>query len=405
VDRPGRHEPWIYVFGEHELDLGRFQLRRNGAVVHLEPKVFDVLAFLVAHHDRVVPKEELLDHIWGHRFVSESALTTRLKEARRAVGDDGDHQRLIRTVRGRGYRFVAEVASVTAPSEQTLAPPAARTQHIRYCHAADGTLIAYATTGHGPPLVKAANWLTHLDLEWHNPVWSHWLERFSHHHTLVRYDERGCGLSQSDVGEFGFDHWVEDLGTVIDAAGLDRVPILGVSQGGAVAIAFAVRHPERVARLVLVGAYARGRLVRARTAEERQEAMLDLDVAAVAWRRDDDVFRQLYALQFMPDSTAQERDAFSRLLRETTTAENAVRFLQEFARIDVSDLATRVRCPTLVAHARGDLRVPASQAHELTRAIPGSRLVLLDSRNHLLTSDEPAWSILLDELDSFLGEP
>ncbi|MGH9134362.1 MAG: alpha/beta fold hydrolase [Ilumatobacteraceae bacterium] len=391
----------VYAFGECELDELTFELRRNGSVVHVEPQVLDVLRYLIAHRDRVVTKSELLDNVWGGRLVTESALTSRLKAVRRAVGDDGRTQSTIRTVHSRGYQFVAPVTERVHGSP--LGVTHARAQEIRYCTTPDRVRIAYACSGVGPPLVKAANWMTHLALEWDNPVWGHWLEALSSGHRLVRYDERGCGLSDWQVTDFSFDAWVEDLRLVVDAAGLDRFPLLGVSQGAAVAIAFAVAHPERVTHLVLVGAYGRGRMVRASTPEEREEAELDIDLVRVAWRRDDDTFRQVFATQFLPDATPEHHAAFNALQRSTTSADNAGRFLQLFAHIDVSDVASRVACPTLVVHAKGDLRVPAAQARELAAAIPDSRLVMVDSANHLLVAEEAAWPVFIRELDSFLG--
>lgn len=410
----------VYTFEDCELDLAQFELRRHGSVVHVEPQVLEVLAHLVANHDRLVPKTELLDTVWGDRFVSESALTSRLKQARRAIGDDGQHQRVIATVHGRGYRFVAPVhtvgvgaaeaasprphgaSSVGLPSE---APTASGNvgQELRYCLSPDAVCVAYAVAGAGPPLVKAANWLTHLALEWDSPIWGHWLHALAERRTLIRYDERGCGLSDWDVPDFSFDAWVDDLELVVDAAGVDRFPLLGISQGGAVAIAYAVRHPERVERLILVDAYARGRLVRAATADALDEAMLDLDIARIGWRRDDHTFRQVFASQFLPDGDRHLWDAFNDLQRATTSIDNVVRFLDVFARIDVSTIAPAVRCPTLVVHSRGDVRVPEAQARELAAAIPDSRLVLLSSRNHLLTAGEPAWPLFLAELDRFLA--
>jgi pimeloyl-ACP methyl ester carboxylesterase/DNA-binding winged helix-turn-helix (wHTH) protein len=397
----------VYVFDSCSLDPARVELRRDGQVVHVEPQVFDVLAFLLAHRDRVVTKAELLDDVWGSRFVSESTLTSRVKAARRAIGDDGAHQRLIATVHGVGYRFVGEVDEAAARSGG-VAPPDGeaaerRSQEIRYCCSEDGVRIAYATSGTGPALVKAANWLTNLDLEWESPIWSHWIDALSARHRLVRYDERGCGLSDWDVDTFDLDTWVEDLELVVDSAGLERFPLLGLSQGGAVAIAYAVRHPERVSRLVLVGAYVQGRLARARTPEERAEAALDMEIGRVAWRRDDAAFRQVFAAQFFPRERRETWDAFNALQRATTSTENVVRFLDTFANIDVADLATRVRCPTLVLHAREDRRVPTAQARELARLVPNSSLRLLDSSNHILTEQEPAWPLLLEELDRFIG--
>jgi pimeloyl-ACP methyl ester carboxylesterase/DNA-binding winged helix-turn-helix (wHTH) protein len=388
----------VYRFEDCELDPRRFVIRRAGEEVHVEPQVFEVLTHLLANRDRVVPKTELLDVVWGGRFVSESALTSRLKAARRAVGDDGRQQRVIATVHGIGYRFVAPVSEVGV----TPAPAVRRPQEIRYCLSPDGVHIAYALSGEGEPLVKAANWLTHLDLEWSSPIWSHWIEALSDRHRLIRYDERGCGLSDWVVTDFSLDAWVEDLELVVDSAGLDRFGLLGISQGGAVAIAYAVRHPERVSRLVLAGAYCRGRLARAETDEQRQEAELDLAIGRVAWRREDAVFRQVFASQFLPEAPRELWDAFNDLQRATTSTENVVRFLDTFAHIDVSGDAGRVRCPTLILHSRRDLRVPEAQARELAALIPDSRLTFLDSGNHIVTADEPAWPVLRTEIDRFL---
>lgn len=392
----------LFRFAEYEFDADRFVLRRAGEKVPVEPQVLDLLAYLIEHRDRLVTKSELFDAVWHSRFVTESSLTTRLKQLRRAVGDDGRRQQVIATVHGRGYRFVAQVqVPVEVEAEGRSAAPAG--QEVRYRIAGDGVCVAYATAGTGPPLVKAANWLTHLELEWRSPIWSHWLHELAADHTLIRYDARGSGLSDWDVPDFGLEAWVDDLELVVDAMGVDRFPLLGVSQGGAVAIAYAVRHPERVERLVLCGAYSRGRLVRAETPEAKQEAALDLEVARVAWRRRDDTFFQLFAGQFLPDASRELWDAFIRLQRETTSTENAVRFLDVFAHIDVSALAPRVRCPTLILQSRGDLRVPESQARELAGLIPDSRLVLLGSRNHILTADEPAWPMFLREVHMFLN--
>ncbi|MEU4245455.1 alpha/beta fold hydrolase [Actinoplanes sp. NPDC026619] len=384
-------------------------MHRAGATIHVEPRAFDLLCHLVTHRDRVVSKNELLDSVWGDRFVSEAALTTALRTVRRALGDTGGRQGMIRTVHRRGYQFVAAGTTVGAApparSEpaRTAAPFGTDHQVIRFCKAGDGARIAYASVGTGPPLMKAANWMSHLDLEWTTPVWSHWISGLARNRTLVRYDERGCGLSDWEVPSCTFDDWVDDLETVVEASGLDRFPLLGVSQGGAVAVAYAARHPARVSRLILAGAYARGRQVRARDAAERNEADLDLDVARVGWSHQDPRFLRVFASQFLPEGTPRDWEEFVDFQRRTTSPANGVRFLEEFARIDVSAIAHQVRCPTLILHSRDDARVPTSQAGELAALIPDSRLVMLDSRNHLLTATEPAWAEFLSHIDAFLN--
>lgn len=395
-------------FDEFVLDTARYELRKGGVVIRVEPQVFDVMTQLVSNPDRVVTKEELFDTVWGGRFVGEAALTSRIKAARRALGDDGESQRYIRTVRGRGYQFVGaltldEPAVRSGPGAGTDPAPAPR-QHIAFCRAADGVRLAYAVAGDGPPLVRAANWMTHLGYDIESPVWRHWVRELAHGRQFIRYDERGCGLSDWEAGEFTFEDWVTDLESVVEAIGLERFPLLGVSQGGAVAVAYAARHPERVTKLILCSAYARGRAVRAMNDEERRAAALDLDLARVGWGRDDPAFRQVFAAQFLPDGTRAEWEAFDHLQRRTTSPDNAVRFLEEFARIDVRDMAERVSCPTLILHAHDDHRVPMRFGEELAAIIPDSRLVALASNNHLLTETEPAWQVFREEVTAFLAD-
>ena len=397
----------VWRFDGFVLDTQRYELRSDGEVVRVEPQVFDVLTQLVSNHHRFVTKEELFDSVWGGRFVGEAALTSRIKAARRALGDDGESQRYIRTVRGRGYQFVGTLLADASPEAVVEDPPQqdppSPRQHIAFCRAADGVRLAYAVAGEGPPLVRAANWMTHLGYDIESPVWRHWVRDLSLNHRFIRYDERGCGLSDWEATDFSFDDWVTDLESVVEALGLERFPLLGVSQGGAVAVAYAARHPERVSRLVLCSAYARGRFVRAVGEEEKRAAALDLDLARVGWGRDDPAFRQVFAAQFLPDGTRADWAAFDQLQRRTTSPENAVRFLEEFARIDVRDPARQVSCPTLIMHSRDDHRDPMRFGEELAALIPDSRLVALHSNNHLLTASEPAWQVFRSEIDAFLA--
>lgn len=391
----------IYAFGEYELDTRLHELRRAGEPLRVEPQVFDVLRHLFASRDRVVSKEELLDGVWGHRYVAPTTLNSRIKAARQAVGDDGAAQRVIRTVHGLGFRIVAEVAERSA-----AAPPAARPleQRIRFATSTDGVRIAYATSGTGPPLVKPANWLTHLEYDWESPVWRHWLRELSGHHTLIRHDQRGSGLSDRAVEDLTFEAWVHDLETVVDAVGLERFPILGISQGCAVAIAYAVRHPERVSRLVLYGGYAQGPIVRARTPEERATAEAVMQRLPLGWGQDNPQFRMFFAARFLPEGTPEQMRWFSDLQRIATPPEIAVRLLGTITTIDATALAPLVRAPTMVLHATGDGSVPFEQGRLMAALVPGSRFVPLESVNHILLEHEPAWARFSDEVRRFLAE-
>jgi len=301
-------------------------------------------------------------------------------------------------VHGRGYQFVGDPERVSVELEHTQLE-----QTIGYCWTSDRDRIAYASMGDGAPLVKAANWMTHLGFDLVSPVWRHWLRDLSAHRRLLRYDELGCGLSDWDATEYSVDAWVQHLESVVDANGLDRFPLLGVSQGGAVAIEYAVRHPDRVTHLILYGAYGRGRLQRAATEQQRREAAIDLELAQLGWGRNDDSFMQVFTTQFLPDGTREQWEAFNELQRRTTSPDNAVRFLRAFADINVIASAARVALPTLILHATDELRVPFSAAEELAETIPGSELVALDSKNHILIEHEPAWPRFLVEVDRFLG--
>ena len=397
-----------FSFGDVVLDTDRFVLERGGEPVHVQPQVFDVLSHLVLNRDRVVPKTELLDRVWGDRFVSESTLTSRIKVARQVLGDDGSAQAVIQTAHGRGYRWVADVQEeqVGPGAEPRRGPvPHARAlqQHIGFSRAPDGTRVAYATVGEGPPLVRAAHWVTRLDYDWESPVWRHWMEGLSRSRTFIRYDERGCGLSDQEPEDISFETFVQDLETVVDELGLERFPLMGLSQGGPVAIEYAVRHPERVSRLVLVGAIMTGRLVRARTDDERRESDMQRELIRMGWGRDDPSFRLFFSSTFMPDAPPQLWSDFAELMRRSTSTENALRHADVSVRLDVSEVARRVTVPTLILHGRGDLRIPFNQGVELASRIPGSRLVPLDTRNHLMQPDEPAWEHFLREVDEFLA--
>jgi pimeloyl-ACP methyl ester carboxylesterase/DNA-binding CsgD family transcriptional regulator len=276
-------------------------------------------------------------------------------------------------------------------------------QLIRFCAGHDATRIAYATSGQGTPLVKAANWLSHVELDWKSPVWGPMLRELSHSHHLVRYDERGCGLSDWDA-ELTFESWVRDLEAVVEATGLQRFALLGISQGASIAVAYAVRHPERVSHLVLHGGYARGRLKRVATQSERDQAEAMNALAELGWGQENPVFRQFFTSQFIPGGTREQHDWFNELERVSTSPRNAARFMRVFNDIDVTELLPLVSCPTLVTHATRDARVPFEEGKLIAASIPGARFVPLDSANHLPLEAEASWNRWCDEVRSFLPE-
>jgi pimeloyl-ACP methyl ester carboxylesterase/DNA-binding CsgD family transcriptional regulator len=276
-------------------------------------------------------------------------------------------------------------------------------QRIRYLRTPDGVRLAWAEAGAGPVLVKAANWLTHLDYDWESPVWRHWIRFFSSHFRFIRHDERGCGMTDWDVGDLSFARWVEDLEAVTEAAELSGpFALLGISQGAATCIAYAVRHPERVSRLLLYGGYSRGLARRGDPDTEREYAAI-IELARVSWGKDNPAFRQVFTSRFIPGATAEQMDWFNELCRKTTSPRIAAELLVTRTRIDVLDLLGRVRAPTLVVHARNDGVTPISEGRRLAAEIPGAQFVELESRNHVLLESEPAWGRFCEAVLEFTG--
>lgn len=276
-------------------------------------------------------------------------------------------------------------------------------QRIRYLQAGDGTRLAWAEAGEGPAIVKAANWLTHLEYEWESPVWRHWLRYFAQAGRFIRYDERGCGLSDWHDGELSLDLWTNDLAAVIDAAGIaGPVTLLGISQGAATCINYTIRHPERVGRMILYGGYARGASRRGSPqAATAYRAMIDL--ARVAWGSDNPSFRQVFTSRFIPGGSARQLDWYNDLCRKTISGEVVGQLLSARAEVDLAGALGGVRCRTLVLHARNDEVIPVAESRLLASDIPDAEFVELDSRNHILLEDEPAWTRFREAVTAFLG--
>jgi pimeloyl-ACP methyl ester carboxylesterase len=292
---------------------------------------------------------------------------------------------------------------VNVPFPSAQEDPQALEQEVRFCKAADGTTIAYATVGSGPPLVKTANWLNHLDFDWESPVWRHIFRGLSDGRSLIRYDARGNGLSDWDIGDFSFERQVNDLESVVDALGLERFPLLGLSQGCAVSVEFAARYPEKISKLILYGGYVKGwNRSGIPTLAQQTEAMITL--VGIGWGTDNPAFRQMFTSMFMPDAPRENQDWFNELQRVTTTPKNAVKLLRATGEVDITDRLADVRAPTLVLHAVKDTRISFNSGRELAAGIPGARFVSLNSRNHILPQDDPAWPVLLAEINAFLAE-
>jgi pimeloyl-ACP methyl ester carboxylesterase/DNA-binding CsgD family transcriptional regulator len=276
-------------------------------------------------------------------------------------------------------------------------------QRIRYLRTTDGVQLAWAEAGTGELVIKAANWLTHLEYEWESSVWSHWIHFFSNHFRFARYDERGCGMTDWEVGDLSFDRWVEDLEAVVEIVDpKEPFTLLGISQGTATCLAYTARHPERVSRLVLYGGYSRGVFRRGDPEKERLYRAL-IEMTRLGWGQDNPAFRQVFTSRFIPEATDEQVRWFNELCRKTTSPEIAARLLETRATIDVVELLGRVHVPTLVLHSRGDDVVPISEGHILAAGISGAQFVELDSKNHILLNGEPAWERFCNEVQAFIG--
>lgn len=238
-------------------------------------------------------------------------------------------------------------------------------QRIYFTRSFDGTQIVFGIAGDGPPLVKVANYMSHLEHDWNSPVWRHWLEELTRSHTLIHSDERGCGLSDREVADLSFEAWVRDVEAVVDAVGLKRFPLFAMPQACPVAVAYAARHPDRVSRLILHGGYARGWLKRSLSAEQAEEENLMLDLMRIGWGRENPAFRQVFARQLFPEATIDELRTLETAMRISLPTKNAVRLEREMHRVDMQTAAAQVQAPALVLHSHGDEAVPFQEGRLL----------------------------------------
>jgi pimeloyl-ACP methyl ester carboxylesterase/DNA-binding winged helix-turn-helix (wHTH) protein len=396
-----------FHFENQALDVERRELRRDSELIAMEPQVFDLLTYLVQNRDRVVTKNDMIAAVWSGRIVSESSLTSRINAVRKAVGDSGDEQRLIRTIARKGIRFVGEVSETPAQgvTGTTARSPVASVrlhQEVHFCTASDGVRIAYAEVGKGIPLLRTGHWLTHLEYDWESPVWRSFLQEIAVGRRLIRYDARGNGLSDWEVDEISFEAFVRDIESVVEATGLEKFDLLGVSQGAAISVAYAVRHPERVRHLVLYGGFVRGRRMRGSQQEiANSDAITTL--MRQGWGQENPAFRQMFTSLFIPGATPEQMEWFNDLQRITTSPDNAVRLRDAVDLIDVTDLLPRVQSPTLVLHCRHDAIQPFEEGRRLAAGIPGARFVTLEGRNHVILPGDASWERFFEELKAFLS--
>ncbi len=273
----------------------------------------------------------------------------------------------------------------------------------RFCTSPDGVTLAYAIDGEGPPLVKAGNWMTHLDFDRQSPVWRHWVRELSRGLTLIRYDERGCGLSDRQFDDTPtLDTYVGDLAAVVDSAGLERFALLGLSGGGPTAVAYAVQNPERVSHLVLCGTYARGRFRRGDGAAEQSRLLIDL--IRVGWGGTVPAFRQVFSSTYIP-SGGRSRSAGTTTCSRPRAAERWPRGCRSHAAGSMS-ATSRAASPSRRSSCMRSriAAIPYEEGRRLAALIPDARFVTLETDNHILQDGEPAWEVFLSELRAFLSD-
>jgi pimeloyl-ACP methyl ester carboxylesterase/DNA-binding winged helix-turn-helix (wHTH) protein len=396
---PATQSP-MYSFETMSLDPHRRELRRDGSLINVEPQVFDLVEFLIRHRDRVVSKDELIAKVWHGRIVSDSTISVRINAARSSLGDNGGEQRLIKTYPRKGVRFVGEVHEATIRQAGAYSN-LARGSQLQFSRTVDGVNIAVSSTGDGDVVVRTATWLNHLEYEWQSPIRLPLLRFLLERCNLVRYDGRGNGLSDWDVADISFEGFLRDLDAVVAALGLRRYALLGVSQGAAIAIAHAARYPERVSKLVLHGSYARGRNKRS-AAREQETGEAIVALMKQGWGDERSAFMRAFSSLYLPNGSREQIGWFAELQRAATSADNAVKLRLACDEIDVSTLLSKVSCPALVLHCTDDAVVPFEEGRRVAAHLPHATFVPLESENHILLEEEPAWRVFVSNIDAFL---
>jgi pimeloyl-ACP methyl ester carboxylesterase/DNA-binding winged helix-turn-helix (wHTH) protein len=391
--------PRMLSFDRFTLDLQRCALLREQEEIRLRPKSFDVLRYLAEHPGPLVPKEELIQAIWPSVSVTDDSLVQCIRDIRTALSDHP--HRIIRTVPRRGYLFAAAVSGESLASP--LSSDAARDQAITFCRTPDGVNIAVASAGRGKPLILLSTWLNHIEYEWQHPVRAPLLYFLADRFRLIRFDVRGVGLSDRDAADISFRGVERDLETVLDALDLRCPALMGIAPGAPAAIAHAVRHPERVSKLVLHGAYALGRN---RRHSPQQREMADALVALMqqGWGDEHSAFMRMFSARYLPSGSPEQITLMAKLAYLATSRENALKLMIESYEIDVVDLLPKVSVPTLVLHCQHDSVVPFDEGRRVAMSIPNARFISLESENHIPLPGEPAWAKFTGEVMAFLSD-
>ncbi len=391
-----------YEFANCALETQAHSLTRDGAEVHVEPQVFDLIACLVRARGALVTYDDLMAEVWNNRIVSDSAMAARISAARSALGDSGKRQAVIRTIPRRGLQIAVPVA-VSAPpappaSQPGPAAPSTLRQTIRYTTSRDGTGVAWAETGAGPPVLRGGHWLSHLEHDWTSVVWRPLLERLSRGRRLLRYDPRGTGLSDRQMNGATVEQLADDMEAVADAAGLERFPIYATSQSVPAALTLAARRPERISRLLLLNGVVQGSTARGEA--EKTETMVGM--IRSGWGIPGSPFMRAVATVFMPLATPEEVQSLVDIQVVSATPEVAAELRRIIGDIDVRACLDKVECPVLVMHFSGDQIQSPDQSRYLARALKDAEFHMWDSPNHVVVPSDPIWSDLMDTFDRFL---
>ncbi|WP_416883187.1 alpha/beta fold hydrolase [Marivita sp.] len=387
-------------FADCTLDDARLTLTRGGSAVAVEPKVFDLIHLLVRNAGDLVTRDRMVEEVWGGRIVSESAMSACIAAARKAVGDTGKTQAIIRTVARRGLMLVAEVSGEATGPRAVAAPASTEAvQRIRYCRSEDGSAIAYAVSGEGPPVLRFGLLSLHdLEMEWAYGLHRSWISSMARHTRYLRFDNVGSGQSERVLRDHDFEVEARDAAAVADAAGFDRFAAVSFSGGCITALTFAALYPERLTRLAIVGGYVEGRTRRnADAAPDALRAMI-----AEGWARPESAFASGFATAYFPEGPLEERREVQRMTQAACSPEVMLRNRDAVNAASVANLLGQVRCPVLILHARDDAVHPLSQAQKLAAGIPGAELVVLETANHVPLHGSPCWESYNRTLAEFL---